>query len=155
MPRDDGNVTIENAEILFRNFSGKETQYTPAGTRTFNVKLDPELAKQMEEDGWNVKWREPRGEHAEEFEPFAHIQVVARYDKGRPPRVVMITSRNRTPLDEDTIDCLDDVEIKQCDLIIRPYTWEVRGEKGIKAYLKTMFVTIQEDYLELKYAEEE
>jgi hypothetical protein len=67
---------------------------------------------------------------------------------------VLITSRNRQHLDADNVEVLDWANIIKCDLIVRPYEYNVRGETGIKAYLKTMFVTIEEDELEAKYAEE-
>jgi hypothetical protein len=36
---------------------------------------------------------------------------------------------------------------------VRPYAWDVNGKTGVKAYLKTLFVTIDEDALELKYGQ--
>jgi hypothetical protein len=149
MAPNDGTVMMENARIIFRNFAGVEGQFNREGDRNFAVLLDDELAEKLLEDGWNVKHLRPR----EEGDPAqAYLSITVGY-KGRPPRVVMITSRGRTVIDEDMIETLDWVDIKTVDLIIRPYTWAVGDKSGIKAYLKSLFVTIYEDALELKYAD--
>jgi len=145
----DDTVVIENARIIFRNFAGKEGKYNREGDRNFAVLLDDVTAKAMEEDGWNIKWLEPREEGDE---PQAYISVSVSY-KGRPPRIVMVTSRGRTALSEDEVELLDWADIKATDLILNPYSWAVSGKTGVKAYLKSMFVTIAEDALELKYAD--
>jgi len=145
----DETVVIENARIIFRNFAGKEGKYNREGDRNFAVLLDTEDAKDMESRDWNIKWLEPREEGDE---PQAYLSVSVSY-KQRPPRIVMITSRGRTPLSEDEVELLDWADIKTIDMILNPYSWAVSGKTGVKAYLRSMFVTIAEDALELKYAD--
>lgn len=152
---DNNNVVIEGAQLIFRNFTGRETDFNEEGKRNFCVLLDDEIAHKMTEDGWNVKWLEPR-EGADEGEtPQAYLQVKMRYDKGRPPKVVLITSRGKTNLEEGEVEMLDWADILNVDLIFRPYPWTMRdGRSGLTAYLQSMYVTIEEDELERKYADQ-
>jgi len=145
-------VLMEGVRIIFRNFQGKEGQYNRAGDRNFGVILPSEVAAAMLADGWNVKYLKPR-EDDEDGEEIPWLAVSVNFDKGRPPKIMMITDRGRTAMDESTVDMLDWADIKNVDLIVRPYTWEVSGRTGIKAYLQSMYVTIEEDELERKYAE--
>jgi hypothetical protein len=140
-------VTIENAKLMYRNFSGAAKKFNAKGLRNFHVALDSGVAQMLERDGWNVKWKEPQEEGDVAT---ASIKVAVRFDNF-PPRIVMITSNGRTVLDEDSVDILDWAEIESCDLQLSPSYWEVDKKKGIKAYLRKMFVTLTEDDLENKH----
>lgn len=152
MAANDGTITMEGVRIVFRNFAGKEGQYNREGDRNFAVILPDDLAKTLIEDGWNVKQMKTREDDAPGEDPPYYLQVSVNF-KGRPPRITMITSRGRTNLTEDECEMLDWADIQNVDMIVRPYEWTVNGKSGIKAYLKSIFVTIQEDELELKYAD--
>lgn len=141
---------IEDAQLIFRNFSGAESQFNKEGKRNFAVVLDPAAAEVMLKDGWNVKYLKPM-EGDEEGAETPYISIEVGY-KVRPPRVVMITSVSRTNLTSENVGILDWADVQTCDLIARAYEWEVNGKTGIKAYLQSMYITIDEDPLERKYA---
>lgn len=145
-----GNITIKNARLIFRNFAGEEGMYNRKGDRNFNVILPQDVAEELEKDGWNVKYLKPQDDDAERGD--AYLQVSVSY-KNRPPLVALITSRGRVNLSENEVEILDWVDIAKADMIINPYEWAVNGKSGIKAYLKSLFVTQDEDELEREYAD--
>jgi hypothetical protein len=146
---------VEDARLLFKNFSGAEGQMNAPGDRNFCVVLDESVVEPMIADGWNVKRLKPLENEGddEEIQPGTpYIKVKLGY-KGRPPHIVMRTSRARTPLTQDTVEVLDWADIETVDLIAQSYHWSSNQGEGISAYLKSMYVTVREDYLQRKYAE--
>lgn len=142
------NLVMENVRIVFKNFSGKEDKFNREGNRNFCVLID-ELneAERLAAMGWNVKYLKPLDEGSD---PQAYIQVTVSY-KNIEPNIYMVTNKNKVRLSESTVGNLDSADIKNVDLIISPYNWEVNGKSGVKAYCKTMYVTIDEDVFAGKY----
>lgn len=140
-------IAIENARLAFRNFSGAEGKFNPAGRRNFCIFLDYDIAVDMEKDGWNVRWLDPK-EEGDESQPY--IQVAVAFNN-RPPAIYLYSTRGRTRIGEESVSILDWAEISNVDLVITPYNWESNGKSGVKAYLKSMHVTIQEDEFADKY----
>jgi hypothetical protein len=144
-------ITIRDAALMWRNFEGRETKFKPAGpdARSFNVVLTQEQYEEFHAGGLNVRMKDAREEYDED-EPLYTLQIAVGY-KQRPPRVVMITSSSRVNLGEDSVGVVDWVDIGKVDLIFRCAHWDTAGKTGIKCWLKTMFITINEDELEMEY----
>lgn len=142
------NLSVENARIIFRNFAGKESKFNPKGKRNFCLLLDPDSAQNLSDEGWNVKFLNPRDP---DDDPQPYIQVAVAFENF-PPNVWLISGKKKTKLDEDSVAVLDYAEIQNVDIIVTPYFWELpSGKSGIKAYVKTMYVTIVEDEFQKKY----
>lgn len=141
---------IEDAELLFKNFTGTPGTYNRDGAKNFCVILEPEMAEAMLEEGYPVKYLKP---FDEQDDPKPYVQVKINFKSKKPPRIWMITSRGKNALDEDTCMLLDTADIVKADLMVNPYEWEVRGDSGISVYLSSLFVTIRENELDRKYAD--
>jgi hypothetical protein len=155
MPQPDNTVLMEDVHLIYRNFAGRKSTFNAEGDRNFAVLLDERTAEVLSTDGWNVKLRQPR-EDDEEGVAVPFLPVALKFDPPppiQPPRVVLITSRGRTYLDEGLVDMLDSADIIAVDLIVNPYHYNVNGKAGIKAYVRSMYITIQEDPLDIKYSE--
>lgn len=155
--RAEGLITIENATVLFRNFTGIEKEYNRLGDRNFCVIIpDEEIAGMMARDGYNIKRRTPKLDEDEDAagaigDPY--VQVKISY-KGEAPLIYLVGehTRKRNMLDESLVSLLDKVEIIACDLVVSPYNWK---PGKVTAYLRKMYITNHEDTLDLKYADTE
>ena len=150
-----GVVQIDNARIIYRNFAGAPSKFNREGDRNFAVVIeDQDIAEALTEKGWNVKIKPPREEGDE---PFMFLPVKVKFND-RGPRVYLQNSlggRNRVTLDEDTVGILDNVDITNVDLDIRPYDWDVQGKTGRTSYLQSICVTQEVDRFLDRYAEQE
>lgn len=147
------NIRIEGARLIFKNFQGKQTDYNAAGNRNFGILLDDEIADDLREEGWNVKYLKPRPDDPEMYEqPWLPVKV--KFGE-IPPMVVLVKSSGKRRLTENTIDQLDWSALENVDLVIRPYNYPaIAGRpEGVSAYLKEMYAVLAEDDFAKKYAD--
>lgn len=152
------NISVENAKIAFKNFSGRATKFTPKGLRSFSLILEPEMADKLISDGWNVRYLNPR-EEGDIPIPILDVRVRVDDDTPIPAEVYLVQNGFKHRLYEDTIGMLDEMTFDNIDLVIRPYAWEFGGKGGIKAYLKTLYAsgltdTITSKYIDIPLAED-
>ena len=139
-PRDI--LQIDDARIVYRNFSGTGSKFNREGDRNFAVVIpDQDMADELVNRGWNVKIKPPRDE---DDAPFMFLPVKIKFNE-RGPKVYLQSGEKTVELDEEGIDCLDDVDILGVDLDIRPYDWEVNGKRGRTAYLQSIHVVQEID----------
>ena len=146
------NIYFENAEITFKNFSGRPTKYQrQEGFRTFSVVVDdPDMAQHLSEDGWNVRILRPRNEG----DTSKHVlDVSINFNFWKKPEIYMICDGHKTKLDEEDLDILDGADIITSDIVVRPRLWDDNGTTRIKAYLQELYVTIQQSRFAAKYAD--
>lgn len=147
-----GVLMIDDARIVYRNFSGTGSRYNREGDRNFAVVIpDQEIADALIENGWNVKIKPPREEGDS---PFMYMPVKVKFND-RGPNVYLVTGKRMNRLDEESVSCLDDVDIQSVDMDIRPYDWEVNGRSGRSAYLQSIKVTQRIDRFAAENEEEE
>lgn len=149
-PRDI--LQIDDARIIYRNFAGRGDKYNREGDRNFAVLIpDEELANELAERGWNVKIKPPREEGDV---PFMFLPVKVKFND-RGPNVYLQTGGRRNRLNEESIGCLDNIDIIGVDLDIRPFDWDVNGKSGRTAYLQAIRVIQDVDRFAERFASEE
>lgn len=145
-------LTVENAEILYSNFSGVERQNNPAGKRNFCLVVPSDLAEDLKADGWNVKQKRITDP---DDDPVYFVPVEIGFNNPRYPVRIVVTTKNgenKMSLDEHTVNALDWAEIISVEkVVVNPRVWtNAMGEDKIKGYLRTLKVVIDdEDYEEI------
>lgn len=143
-----GILQIDEARIIYRNFSGVGSKFNREGDRNFAVVIPTEeLADRLTELGWNVKVKPPRDD---DDTPFMYLPVKVKFNE-RGPAAYLRSGDNMIKLDEDSVSCLDDIDIVSVDMDLRPFDWDVNGKQGRTAYLQSICVTQQIDRFAAKY----
>lgn len=142
-----GNLRVENVRIGFRNFTGKGSKYNRDGCRNFALFLEEDQARDLQAEGWNVKIKED----IDYDRVSCHLSVECKFGCFKDPNIFLIMNGKKQRIMEDTVSTLDYIDIDYCDVVVRPYNYEVNGRTGVKAYLDTLYVIAKEDAFASKY----
>lgn len=142
-------LQIDDAKIIFKNFEGRGDKFNREGDRNFSLLIeDPNTAEALKREGWNVKIKPGRDEDEDDF---MRLPVKVKFtDYG--PNVYLVSGGRRVELDEESIACLDNIDIESVDMDLRPYDWDVNGRTGRTAYLQSMQVVQRIDRFAARYA---
>lgn len=144
-----GILQINDAIIVFRNFSGAPSKFNREGDRNFAIVIEnEETANVLMDAGWNIKIKPPREDGDE---PFMFLPVKIKFNDRGPTIYLKSGDADPVRLDEDTIDCLDNIDIAAVDIDLRPYNWEVNGKTGCTAYLQSIYVVQEVDRFAARY----
>jgi hypothetical protein len=140
-------LELEEVSLIFKNFSGRATEFNAEGNRVFSVLIEEvPLAQDLMNEGWNVRELEQDEGHI-----VYHLSVKVNYDSPYPPRIFIVQGDARLPLTEHSIAMLDYSRVISADVRINPYHWRVGGKSGISAYLSVMYVHIEGSRFDEKY----
>lgn len=140
---------IDGRQIIFKNFEGRGDKFNREGDRNFSLRIDDEnTADAMVKEGWNVRIKEGRDE---DEGPFMRLPIKVKFTN-YGPNVYLRTGNRVNELNEESIACLDNIEIDSVSMDIRPYDWDVNGRTGRTAYLQSMEVVQRIDRFAARYA---
>ena len=146
------DLEISDAHVFAKNFKGNEKRHNgklvnAEGKRGFCVEIDPSIAQDLKNDGWNVTIRV----NQDDGSMFCYIPVEVRYRPVRP-LIYTITRSTKKELDEDQIHQLDQREFTNVNLVLHPHWWfdDDTEEWRIKAFLAEGWFYIRQS----RFAEE-
>lgn len=139
-------IEVNNAKIIFKNFSGKPGVYNKEGDRNFCLLLPDDAAVDFfRRNGYSPTVKPST---SEEGEFFRYLKVKLKFNQWGPT-IILKSGDKKTRVDENLVSALDSIRIESVDLDIRPYHWErPNGESGQTAYLSGMTVYQQIDRFE-------
>ena len=136
-PNNKKLLVIEDAKIFWTNFRGIATDKNAEGHRHFCVTLPEDIAEELIEEGWNVKWTKPKKEG---YEPEPYIDVNISWAI-KPPYTAFIRGDEDIEFGEDLIGDLDTSEIVYIEMAINP-SYKSGKPKG---YVDSLRVELYED----------
>lgn len=147
-------VIIEDSRFIFEtNFSGdpKRDRFGSDQRKANLIIPDINQARQLIDEGFNVRLTKPKEGEEEGFVPKYFISVKLNYDSQWPPRVYLVTEENGgVLLDSESVCCIDDMWVESVNAVLNRYS----GPNGKSLYVKSMevFQKTDDDPIMSKYS---
>lgn len=146
-------VIVENGKFIFdTNFAGdpKKDRFGSDERKANLVIPDINLARELIDDGFNIRLTKPRVGEEEGFVPRYFVKVKLNYKSTWPPKVYLVTDEDKSVLlDEESVACLDDIWVDRVNAVLNRY----EGPNGKSLYVKSMEVyqKVDDDPISAKY----
>lgn len=146
-------VIVENGKFIFdTNFAGdpKKDRFGSDERKANLVIPDIDLARELIDDGFNIRLTKPRVGEEEGFMPRYFVKVKLNYKSTWPPKVYLVTDDDKSVLlDEESVACLDDIWVDRVNAVLNRY----EGPNGKSLYVKSMEVyqKVDDDPISAKY----
>lgn len=146
-------VIVENGKFIFdTNFAGdpKKDRFGSDERKANLVIPDIDLARELIDDGFNIRLTKPRVGEEEGFVPRYFVKVKLNYKSTWPPKVYLVTNEDKSVLlDEESVACLDDIWVDRVNAVLNRY----EGPNGKSLYVKSMEVyqKVDDDPISAKY----
>lgn len=146
-------VIVENGKFIFdTNFAGdpKKDRFGSDERKANLVIPDIDLARELIDEGFNVRLTKPRVGEEEGFVPRYFVKVKLNYKSTWPPKVYLVTDEDKSVLlDEESVACLDDIWVDRVNAVLNRY----EGPNGKSLYVKSMEVyqKVDDDPISAKY----
>ena len=136
-------ISIENTRFIFMtNFSGdpERDRYGSDARRANIIIPDEDMARDLLNEGFNVKTTKPRpGSDEEDFVPEYYVSIKVNYDSDWPPRIFLVAGdAEPVLLDEDTVSEIDRCYVRNVNVVLNPYHNKRTGNSSL--YVRTMYV---------------
>ena len=143
-------IAVDDTRFIFQTqFEGDPTKdrFGDARRKANLIIPDPEQAKDLIKAGFKVRETKPRpDEDPSDFVPDYFVQIVLKYRNKfnqpvkYPPKVYLVSGDNEPVLlDEDSVACIDQMRVKNVNVILNPYEWDP-ANNGLILYIRTMYV---------------
>jgi hypothetical protein len=139
---------IVGHKMIWRNFEGKLGRFNAEGQKNFNIVLDKEGAEFLMDEGFKVKFKEPK---IEGEEGIYTLKINVNFGGYKAPEIWMKNNHGNTQLNKDDVKILDWADIVEYFLVFNP---NIKPD-SMTAYLDKLLCTVQESEYESQFFDEE